>query len=93
MWITYKENPYNYFKQPDDWYDFDMAFGRALHDGLDICGLIARYAPTSDENLTDFENDELINEAINIVLDKYEEKYGFYLCFNESNKELNEESS
>lgn len=81
IWVSYKENPYDYFKQPEDWYAFDMSFGCIMHDGYDVCGLIARFAPTSDENLTDFENDELINEAINIVLDRFGPIYGFYLVF------------
>ena len=75
IWITYDKNPFNPFTQFDDWYDWDFKFG------FDICGLIAREAPTSDENLTDYENDELINEAINIVLDKYEESCGLKLVF------------
>lgn len=52
-----------------------MAFGYKL------CDLIAKEAPTSEENLTEYENNELINEAINLVLDQYEEKYGLYLVF------------
>ena len=75
IWITYDKNPFNPFTQFDDWYDWDFKFG------FDICGLIAREAPTSDKNLTDYENDELINEAINIVLDKYEESCGLKLVF------------
>ncbi len=83
FWITYDENPFDFFKQPEEWYWFDMLYGRILHQGFDICGLIASYAPTSDENLTDYENDELINEAINFVLDKYADKYNLKLCFKE----------
>jgi hypothetical protein len=77
MWISYDTNPYNPFSQFDDWYAWDMAFG------FDICGLIAKEAPTSAENLTDMENDELIDEAIHIVLDKYEESLGLKLVFGE----------
>ena len=63
MWITTPDNPFNPFKQFDDWYDWDMKMG------YDTCGRIARFAPTSSENLTDYENNELIDEAINKVLD------------------------
>lgn len=87
MWITYDENPFNPFTQFDDWYGFDMAFGRHLHEGFDICGLIARECPRSDENLTEYENEELENQAINIVMDRYEEKYRLKLCFEEENKD------
>ena len=75
IWISYDENPFNPFIQFDDWYKWDMAFGYKL------CDLIAKEAPTSEENLTEYENNELINEAINLVLDQYEEKYGLYLVF------------
>lgn len=78
MWITYDKNPYNPFKQFDDWYAWDLAFG------FDICGLIAREAPISDENLTEYENEEILNEAIQIVMDKYEESFGLKLVFEES---------
>jgi hypothetical protein len=77
IWISYDTNPYNPFSQFDDWYAWDIAFG------FDICGLIAKEAPTSAENLTDMENDELIDEAIHIVLDKYEESLGLKLVFGE----------
>ncbi len=77
IWISYDKNPYNPFSQFDDWYAWDIAFG------FDICGLIAKEAPTSAENLTDMENDELIDEAIHIVLDKYEESLGLKLVFGE----------
>lgn len=77
IWISYDTNPYNPFSQFDDWYAWDIAFG------FDVCGLIAKEAPTSAENLTDMENDELIDEAIHIVLDKYEESLGLKLVFGE----------
>lgn len=77
FWISYDENPYNPFTQFDDWYKFDMAFG------YNICGLIAAEAPTSDENLTDFENNELIDSAIHSVMDKYENAFKLKLVFGE----------
>lgn len=85
--ITYKENPFNPFTQFDDWYGFDMAYGRHIHEGFDIYGLIARECPSSDENLTDYENEELLNEAINIVMDKYETKYRLVLMFEDETVE------
>jgi len=77
MWLTTPDNPYNPFTQFDDWYEYDLKMG------YDTCGKIARFAPTSQENLTDFENDELINEAINIVLDLYDENKMYKLVFEE----------
>ncbi len=81
FWISYDENPFDPFTQFDDWYGFDMAYGRYGHEKNDICGLIARFAPTSAENLTEMENNELIDEAIHLVMDKYEEKYKLKLVF------------
>ena len=75
MWISYDENPFNPFTQFDDWYGFDMAFG------YNICGLIGVEAPTSEENLTEFENNELINEAIQRVMDQYEDVFNLKLVF------------
>ena len=72
FWISYDENPFDPFTQFDDWFRFDNAFG------YKICDLISQEAPTSEENLTEFENNELINEAINLVLDRYEESYDRY---------------
>lgn len=77
FWISYDKNPYNPFTQFDDWYQFDITFG------YDICGLIAHFAPTSDENLTEFENNELIDSAINRVMDLYEDSLGLKLVFGE----------
>lgn len=76
MWLTTPDNPYNPFTQFDDWYEWDMKMG------YDTCGRIARFAPTSDENLTDYENEELINEAINLILDFYDDEV-YQLVFEE----------
>lgn len=77
IWISYDKNPYNPFSQFDDWYAWDLTFG------FDICGLIAKEAPTSAENLSEKENNELIDEAIQLVMDRYEDKYGLKLVFGE----------
>ena len=74
FWITTDDNPFDPFTQFDDWYDWDLKMG------YDICGKIARFAPTSAENLTDYENNELIDEAIHKVMDLYEDS-GFKLVF------------
>lgn len=76
MWLTTVDNPFNPFTQFDDWYDWDMKMG------YDTCGRISRIAPTSDENLTEYENDELINEAINIILDQFDDEF-YKLVFEE----------
>lgn len=83
MWLTTPDNPFNPFTQFDDWYDWDMKMG------YDTCGRIARFAPTSLENLTDFENNELINEAINKVLDLFDDEF-YMLVFEEQVNKSNE---
>ena len=80
MWLTTEDNPFNPFTQFDDWYDWDMKMG------YDTCGRIARLAPTSDENLTEFENNELIDEAINLILDQFDDKF-YKLVFEEEVQE------
>lgn len=84
MWLTTVDNPFNPFTQFDDWYAYDLAMG------YDTCGRIARLAPTSDENLTEFENIELINEACNIILDQFDDEV-FKLVFEEDLTEQNED--
>lgn len=76
MWLTTEDNPFNPFTQFDDWYDWDMKMG------YDTCGKIAQFAPTSDENLTEFENEWIINSAINQVLDQFHDEI-YKLVFEE----------
>ena len=63
MWLTTKDNPFNFWTQNEDWLWWDLLMGYNTN------AKIMRLAPTSDENLTEYENDELINAAINDILD------------------------
>lgn len=54
------DNPYNPFTNFDQWYDYDTITGH------NSCAMLARFAFTSDE-LSDDENDEIINEAIDEI--------------------------
>lgn len=58
--LTTRDNPFNPFTQFDEWYRYDEFYGH--HS----CGMLARFAFTSDE-LTEEENDEIINEAIDEI--------------------------
>ena len=42
-WITTTDNPYDYFEDFDDWYQFDISHGYGT------CEYISRLASTSDE--------------------------------------------
>lgn len=69
MWLTTVDNPFNPFLQWDDWYAYDMMMG------YDTCGLIMRYAPCSEENFTEKENEEQIQYACNRILDYYKDEF------------------
>ena len=63
------DNPFNPFKQFDSWFQFDV------EKGHNSCALLGRIARTSDQ-LTDDENEEEIERAINqIIKYDYENKY------------------
>ena len=63
------DNPFNPFKQFDSWFRFDV------EKGHNSCALLGRIARTSDQ-LTDDENEEEIERAINqIIRYDYENKY------------------
>lgn len=83
MWLTTVDNPFNPFKQWDDWYEFDMM------KGYDTCGLIMKYADCSDENLTEMENEEQIQYACNKILDYYDDEF-YKLVFEETVTDNNE---
>ena len=57
IWLTTKDNPFDFYKEFDDWYKFDESKGYCT------CGLIARFANCSDD-FTESENNDLISIAI-----------------------------
>ena len=62
--LTTHDNPFNPFEQFDSWFLFDV------EKGYNSCGLLGRIAKTSDQ-LTDDENDEEIERAIDQII-KYD---------------------
>ena len=59
--ITTEDNPYDYFKNFEEWYNYD------IQKGYGTCSLLARIARTSDQ-LSDDENDREIERAIDEIL-------------------------
>lgn len=62
--ITTEDNPYNYFDNFEEWYNYD------IQKGYNTCSLLARIARTSDQ-LSDDENEREIERAIDEIL-KYD---------------------
>lgn len=60
-WITTKDNPFDFFTQFDDWYQFDES------KGYHTCSYVARIAKTSNE-LSDLDNEVEIARAIDEIL-------------------------
>ena len=60
--LTTIDNPYNPFKNYDDWYAFDV------QHGYFTCAYLARVAKTSDE-LSEADNDIAIEDAIDEIED------------------------
>lgn len=60
-WITTKDNPFDFFTQFDDWYQFDES------KGYHTCSYVARIAKTSNE-LSDLDNEIEIARAIDEIL-------------------------
>jgi len=59
--LTTFDNPYNPFKDFDKWFVFDVTHG------YNSCGYLARIATTSQQ-LTDEENENEINRAIEEIV-------------------------
>lgn len=60
-WLTTLDNPYDYFTQYDQWYQYDTT------NGYNTCGYIARIAQTSDEMSEEDYNIE-VERAIDEIL-------------------------
>lgn len=62
IWATTVDNPFDPFTEYERWLNFDE------QNGYNTSGRIMSYASTS-ENLSEKENDDLINYAVNQLLD------------------------
>ena len=60
-WITTTDNPFDFFTQFDDWYQFDES------KGYHTCSYVARIAKVSNE-LSDLDNEIEIARAIDEIL-------------------------
>lgn len=60
--LTTIDNPYDPFEEWDDWYSYDTEMN------YNTCSYLARIANASDE-LSDEENDELIEQAMNEIIE------------------------
>ena len=61
VWITTTDNPFDFYTQFDDWYQFDES------KGYHTCSYVARIARVSND-LSDKDNEEEINRAIDEIL-------------------------
>lgn len=61
LWITTNDNPFDFFTQFDDWYQFDES------KGYHTCSYIARIARVSNE-LSDLDNENETARAIEEIL-------------------------
>lgn len=59
--LTTTDNPFNPFRQFDEWYAFDEAMG------YHTCGLLARFTITSDE-LSDSDQELSVQQAIDEII-------------------------
>lgn len=75
--LSTKDNPYNPFKEWEEWYKYDMT------QGYDTCGLLAKIANTS-LNLSDELNNEEIERAAKEIVNSAPEVYT--IIYKEKNK-------
>ena len=61
VWITTTDNPFDFFTQFDDWYQFDES------KGYHTCSYVARIAKVSND-LSDLDNEIEIARAIDEIL-------------------------
>lgn len=59
FWVTTIDNPFNYFKQFDDWYQFD------IDHGYNTCGYMAKMAESLgySDDMSEARQTEIVNEA------------------------------
>lgn len=68
IWLTTVDNPFDPFTQWDRWLNFDE------QNNYRTCGRIAAIAHCNSENLSPYENKELVNNAINFLYNFYGDK-------------------
>lgn len=68
VWITTVDNPFDPFTQFDRWFNFDE------QKGYRTCERVARLAHCNSENLSEWENREMVNQAIVTLCDFYGDK-------------------
>ena len=78
--LTTHDNPFDPFDQFDSWYQFDLDRSRKTNTN-DCCSSLDRIALTSDQ-LTEKENDEEIERAINEII-----KYDFMNIYKKVKRE------
>lgn len=59
--VTTLDNPYDFFKQFDEWYAFDT------EKGYNTCAYLARIAKTSTE-MSEKEYEQAVNDAVDEIL-------------------------
>ena len=62
LWLTTKDNPFDFYEQFEDWYKFDESKGYCTSE------LIARIANINSVDLTDIECNDLISLAIQEII-------------------------
>ena len=62
VWITTTDNPFDFYTQFDDWYQFDES------KGYHTCSYVARIARVSND-LSDLDNEEEISRAFEEILE------------------------
>ena len=60
-WVTTLDNPYNFFKQFDEWYAFDTQMG------YNTCSYVDRIAKTSN-SMSEHDRKQAINDAVDEIV-------------------------
>lgn len=66
--VTTEDNPYDYFKEFDEWYAFDISHGYdVIGQPYNTLSYVARVAQV-DESMTEEEYTQAVNEAVDEIL-------------------------
>lgn len=69
VWLTTKDNPYDYFEDFDHWFSYD------LYHGYNTCGYIMRVANDCSELPSNMRRDEFERACDEILKFDFENKY------------------